>query len=163
MAHTIFLKIPDVTGQATTSGFDKGEMDILNYGWGVSNHNSDIANATGASVGIGHCHEITFTKDFDAASATLEKFCQEGKHITGDVILTHVRAGGDSQAKFIELTLSGSMLTNWTISASEDGKPIESFTMAIAKYKYKTFKQKDDGSEESGPEFGWDVKTGTPV
>jgi len=168
MANTLFLKIPNITGSATTTGFDAGEIDLGSFSWGAMNANSDIANATGASAGIGTYGEFSFTKELDTASAALLKHCLSGKHITDAIVLTATRSGGDDTAKpvkYLEIKMTKSMITSWTVSGAggEGGgyaKPQESFSIATAKFEMEVFKQGDDGSEASAGKVGQDAKTG---
>ena len=83
MANTLFIKIPNVTGSATTTGYDSGHIDLSSWAWSQSNPNTDIANATGQSAGIGQYHEFSFTKEMDTASAALQKLCLSGIFVPG--------------------------------------------------------------------------------
>lgn len=169
MANTLFIKIPNITGSATTTGYDQGHIDLGSMQWGAMNANTDIANATGTSAGIGTYGEFSFTKELDTASAALLKHCLSGKHITDDIVLTATRSGGDDTAapvRYLEITMTKSMITSYSISGQggEGGgyaKPSESFSIATAKFKMEVFKQGDDGSESSAGETGQDAKTGT--
>lgn len=157
MPSTALLKIPEIKGQSLTDGFPD-HIDLLSWGFDVHQNNTDITQSTGGTQGAGSSGFFSFNKKFDIATANLQKFCIAGTHIP-TIEIIQVRAAG-GQEKVLKYTLTKCVIVNWSISGQDQDLPYETFAIAAGHWKMETWKQKDDGTVETGPEAQWNNKTG---
>ena len=152
MAHTIFLKVPGVEGEAEDKGFE-AQIACLSYNFGLTNPVDRHK-----SVGEVQFQDLSISKMIDKGSSGLYKACCHGNEFSEPVILSCTRSAGDYVTPFLEITLHEAVVTNCNLGGSEGGGlPVEniSFTFGKIEFKYKT---EDDKQTEAT----WNLDTNTP-
>ena len=161
MAGDIFLDITGVKGESKKKDFED-KIEVESVSWGGSNPTSFATN-TGGGVGKVHLQDIHFTKPVDASSATLYKFCCNGKHI--DNATFTFRKAGEDPRKYLEIKMTNVMIASFSLSDSSGGGSLahESISLSYAKIEGKYFPQKEDGTLGEEQPFGWDVAGHQPA
>jgi type VI secretion system secreted protein Hcp len=158
MAVDMFLKLDGIKGESSDDKH-KGEIEILSYSWGVSQHST----AGKASAGGGRTtqradiSDFTITKTMDAASAKLFEHCATGQHIKEVTLALH-RAGGDKQ-QYAEYKLSDVIVSSYSPGASSGGDvPMENVSFNFSKIEMK-YTQVDPktGKATGNVSSGWDL------
>ena len=80
MSYAIFIKMDSITGESRDAKH-KGEIDVLSWSWGVTNHPSEIAGKVGAVSGKASSSDLNFSHSIDLASPSLIKACASGRHL----------------------------------------------------------------------------------
>ena len=126
--------------------------------WGAKSSGA-LFGAGGAGAGAGKVRvsELTITKPRGSASATLQMFVFNGKHIPKAEIRFY-KSGPSTQVPYLTITLEDVMITSWSISSDGEGIPKESFSLAFAKFKTEDAIMKADGTMEKLPAVGWDIQ-----
>ena len=60
MSYAIFIKMDSITGESRDAKH-KGEIDVLSWSWGVTNHPSEIAGKVGAVSGKSSSSDLVFS------------------------------------------------------------------------------------------------------
>jgi len=158
MSSDMFLELDGVDGESKDKTF-AGKIDIFSFSWGASNSGS---GGWGGGSGTGKVNVTDFSvmKKTDKSSATLAKFCANGKHIaTGKV---HIRkAGGDAPLEYLKYEFDEVFISSWQISDSSGGSDVasESVSLNFSKVKMTYGMQSDTGADEASPEVTINVKT----
>ncbi|CAN5802874.1 type VI secretion system receptor/chaperone Hcp [soil metagenome] len=156
MAANFFLKIGDISGEATQSGFD-GQIEVLNYNWAVSQPGG-FSYAGGGGVAQANIHDLTISFRMCSASPKFMEACASGKHFD-DAVLTCLRAAGDQAEKYLEITLTDVMIASYQTGAGGDEFPVETIGLNFAQIKEEYFKQNDQGVAESAGSGQWNQLT----
>ena len=88
------LKIETVKGESADAKH-KGEIDILNYRWGVKNKYHRWHRNQWRRRGEAQFNELVITKRIDAASPLLFKACASGQHF--QLLTLVIREAGGKQ------------------------------------------------------------------
>lgn len=92
MAQDMFIKIEGIEGESPDASH-KNEIQVLSWGWGVSQH-SNMHSGSGGGSGKATVNDFNFKHYFDKASPNLLSYCLTGKHIK-NIQFTVRKAGGD--------------------------------------------------------------------
>lgn len=164
MAFDAFIKIEGVPGESTDDKH-KGEIEILNYGFGASQPQSGTASSSG-NLGTSRVNiqNFSFTHHLDVASAKLFEYCCNGT-VAPTAVISLCRAGGEKQ-KYMEYKLSDVVVTS--VGRGGDAKgdedvPIESVTLAFGKVEMVYKKLGMDGKPAGNHSAGWDLKANAKV
>ena len=163
MAANMFVKISDIPGDATEGGHDKWIV-IQSCNWDVerSVEMTDIG-----STQRGHANtnfgRVEVTSQMGIASNKLMTSCANGT-VRPDITIHWCRSGDDAGAgleAYSIWTLYNVMIDKYAISASEDGIPEETWTLAYTsiEHEYKSTDQKS-GKLKTENKFLWNVQTG---
>ncbi len=159
MAQDIFLKLEGVEGESQDSKH-KGWIDVYSFSLGLSNMG---AGHTGGGSGAGKADitDISLSKQVDKSSATLYKFCYQGKHIKkGSVVFR--KAGGENPVEYLKYDMDEVFITSiQTSDSSGGGIANESLSLNFSKIKMTYKMQEDTGSEGAAPFVEIDVKQHT--
>lgn len=160
MAFDAFLKIDGIPGESTDDKH-KDWIEILSYGWGVSQPSSGAASTGGgASAERADFQDFTISKTIDKASPKLFLACADGTHIK-EVKLELCRAGGDKM-KYMEYKLSDCMIGIAAPSGASGGGealPTEEISFSYGKVEMTYTQQKRaDGSGGGNVAAGWDLE-----
>jgi type VI secretion system secreted protein Hcp len=132
-----FLKIKGVDGESTDEKH-KGEIELLSFSFGATNHVSIGSASGGAGAGRVAMSEFNFQKKIDKASAVLLQSCCTGAHF--DTVTLTCRKAGKEQQQFLTIVL-----------------PSDSVSLAFGKIKFEYKEQKPDGSLGGAIIGGWDL------
>lgn len=157
MAVEIFMKIPDVDGEASAKGHEK-EIEIFSFSLGASNPSS-VATGGGSGAGKVDISSISLHKQVDLSSAKLFLNCCRGKHFD-TATLTVREAGGDAPVEYWKMDMKQVFIdsVNWGAAAG-GGKPTETVSVSFAECKFTYWSQDEKGGKKEKAEAGWNVKT----
>ncbi len=155
MSSDFHIKFDGVKGEATHKDH-KGEIELLSWSWGVSQHSGSMSGG-GSGKGKAVPGDFSFTHLYDAASPVLAKQCVSGKHF--DTVKLTARKAGQDQHIFLVLTMKEVFISSVAPSGSHGGDLVESVscTYKDIEFSYKT--QRPDGSMGGEVKFGWNVAT----
>ncbi len=155
MAVDMFMKIPGVEGEAR-DGTHKGEIDVLAWGWGMTQSGSAHIGGGGGSGKV-DVHDLSFTKYIDKSSPDLMLACCSGKHYT-DAKLT-VRKAGENPLEYIIITMQDVLVAGITTGGSGgDDRLTENVRLNFAKVKLDYTEQTQSGAAGAKPKMGWDIE-----
>ena len=155
MAVDMFMKIPGVEGEAR-DGTHKREIDVLAWGWGMTQSGSAHIGGGGGSGKV-DVHDLSFTKYIDKASPDLMLACCSGKHYT-DAKLT-VRKAGENPLEYIIITMQDVLVSGITTGGSGgDDRLTENIRLNFAKVKVDYTEQTQSGAAGAKPKMGWDIE-----
>ena len=154
----MFVEVDGVKGQTGDREFPDA-IRALEWSWGMNQvalpYATDIVRNK-ASVNF---QELTFTHYLDVATPSLMRLCANGKPIP-EVSLTLRAAGRDGPVNFVEITLSGVMVSNITTSATPSDVT-EQVSLRFAKVEFKYILQRPDGTKAGPVPFQWNLATNT--
>jgi type VI secretion system secreted protein Hcp len=159
MAVDMFLDLDGVKGESKDKEF-KDKIDIFSFSLGISNAGAGHYGG-GSGAGKAQITDVSIGKLVDKSTATLYKFCYQGKHIaTGKI---HVRkAAGDSPLEYLEYDMDEVFITSVQTSDSAGGGIAnESIALNFSKIKMTYKMQADTGGDEASPEVTINVKENT--
>jgi len=150
----LFLKLTDVDGESQDDTHS-GEIEIQSWSWGESQSGTMSSGGGGGSPQM-NIQDMSVSKYMDKSSATLAKFCANGKHVD-EGILTVRKAGEDPQ-EFLIITMNDIVISSYQTGSGGDALPMESLSLNFAQVKMEYKPQKEDGSLDAGIEMTIDVK-----
>lgn len=154
MATDTHIKFDGVDGEATHTDH-KGEIELLSWGWGVSN--ASVITGGGSGKGKADPRPMVFTHRYDKASPVLAKKCAQGVHFK-DVTLT-ARKSGEGQKDFLKIVMKEVYITSVSAGGGEGGDVIEEVSMSYGDINFSYKAQDDKGAMGGDVKFGWNVKT----
>ena len=153
MAVDYFLKIDGVPGESTDNKH-KNEIEVVAFSFGATNQ---AGPTYGGGAGKAQVQDFHFTMRVNKASPKLMLACVKGEQLK-TAILTVRKAGKDQQEflvyKLTEVTVSSFQ----TGGGSGDAIPMDSVSLAFAKFELEYRPEKADGSLGQAIKTGWDLK-----
>jgi type VI secretion system secreted protein Hcp len=157
VAESWFLKIDGIEGESTDVSH-KDEIDVLSWSWGVS-HPSPVGGSGGGGAGKAAFQDFHFVSRISKASPMLFLACASGTHHK-TAALSGVRTAAKSKsAEFLTYKLSDVVVTSDQHSGSDDGVPIEQFSLNYSKIEVTYTPQLASGKVAAPVRAGFDVKT----
>ena len=171
MPFDAFLKIDTVKGESADAKH-KGEIDILNFHWGLTNAASIGSATSGAGSGKVKFNEFTIIKQTDAATPALFKACATGAHFPNATLV--IRKAGGTQLEYLTMKFSTVFVVGIKSRGPDSpllpgaGKlkdatqgdnqlPTEEITFVYGKLQVQYQPQGSDGGAQGGPVLaGWD-------
>ena len=171
MPFDAFLKIDTVKGESADAKH-KGDIDVLNFHWGLTNATTIGSATSGAGAGKAKFNEFTIIKQTDAATPALFKACASGQHLQSASLI--IRKAGGTQLEYLTIKFgtvfvvsiksrgpkspmlpAGDELQEATSSA--DLLPTEEITFVYGTLHVQYQPQGSDGAARGGPVLaGWD-------
>jgi type VI secretion system secreted protein Hcp len=147
MAVDAFLKIDEVKGESVAGGHE-GEIDLLSWGWGLS-QSGTMHRATGGGAGKVDVQDLVFTHFVDSATPNLMLYCSNGKHFT-KAVLTAQKAGGKAMPYFT-ITMEQVIVTA-VEPGSEPGDELvkETVKLNFSKFTVSYQHQDEKGAKKGG-------------
>ncbi len=162
MAVDYFLKLDTIDGESKDNTHSK-EIEIISWSWNEAQQGTFGQNS-GAGSGKVNMGDMSFSMMCCKASTPMMAACASGKHLSGGAILTCRKAAGDTPVEYMKITLKPVMITSYQTGGSSGAEiPIDSFTLNYATIKIEYKGQKDDGTAENAPAFGWDLEKNTKM
>ena len=162
MAFDAFLKIDGIQGESTDDKH-KDWIEVLSYGWGVSQPASATASsAGGASHQRADFNDFSIAKAMDKASPKIALSCASGT-VAKTVTLELCRSGGD-KVKYMEYKLANVIISSVSIGGGGGGEVSESLSFNYGKIEWVYTQQKrEDGSGGGQVAAGWDLQLNKKV
>jgi type VI protein secretion system component Hcp len=172
----ILVHIDGVNGDATLTGYAKGDANHKETGWfvaesfgfGVEREMKESGEKGGTedlNIGVGELQECTISKSMDRASAKLAQFAINGNSL-GTAIIDFVQtAGGSPTGKpmcYLRYMLERCFIKSWSTSGSGDERPTEDVAFYYNKIAFQYMATKDGKTFENGGEMTWDNVRGEP-
>ncbi|SRR5208282_3376584 len=156
MASDMFLDLDGIEGESKDKDF-KDKIDIFSFSVNLNNAGAGHYGG-GSGAGKANISDFTIGKLVDKSSATLYKFCYQGKHIATGTI--HIRkAGGDSPVEYLKYEMSEVFISNVSTSDSAGGGIAnETISLNFSKVKMTYKMQADTGGDAASPDVTIDVK-----
>ncbi len=159
MAVNAYLYVDGVTGPSTSK---TGFIDILSFSWGVSQHSTYGAGASGkeAKAGRADFTNLSIMKVLDATSPLLFNFCSSGTVIAKVYILYDKPVGKDStvQGDYFRIFLADALITSLQLSGSSEN-PTESVSFAFQSVEIAYKAEQDDGTLAAAVPKGYNLET----
>lgn len=163
MAANIFLQISDIPGDATeTNHVDWIVLNSVQFGMSRPVNMADLG-----SLQRGHANanfqEIIVTTELGKAATKLMASVANGT-VRPEITLEQCRAGDaadEGLAAYLIWKIKDSMITSYSVSGSEHGVPMESWTIAYRKIEveYKATDPTTNALSTAGT-FKWNLETG---
>jgi type VI secretion system secreted protein Hcp len=156
MAIDMFLKIATINGETTDKAFaEKKAIDVLAWGWGVSNSGTTHMGGGGGS-GKANFQDISITKYVDSASHALLAGCATGEHF--DTASLHVRKAGKTQQEYITIEMSEVLITSVSTGGSGgEDRLTENISLNFAAVKFSYKPQKPNGELGDALPFTYNI------
>jgi len=155
VAVNAYLKIEGVDGPSTSK---TGFIDILSFSWGVSQHTTYGAGASGkeSKAGRADFSNLTIMKVLDKTSPLLCDHCATGD-ILKDVFILYDKPVADSQQDYFRIYLKDALITSVQLSGSNEN-PTESISFAFQAVEVAYRPEKDDGTLDAAIRKGFDLE-----
>ena len=153
-----FLKIEGIDGESTDSKH-KDWIEVLSYGWGVTQPTSAASTAGSATSARASFGDLSITKLLDKSTPKLFLACANGEHLK-KVTLELCRAAGEDKAKYMEYIMEEVVVSNVSIGGSGDELPVESVSFNYGNIKQNYYKTDRATGKEAGlaGSAGWSLK-----
>ncbi|KAE9651313.1 type VI secretion system tube protein Hcp [Pseudomonas fluorescens] len=157
MAVDMFLKLGDIKGESRDQAH-RDEIDITNWGWGLSQTGS-MHSGTGGGSGKADFANLNLTKPLDKSSPNLMMACATGKHYPEAKLVVR-KAGGASPVEYLVITLKEVMVVSYSTRAeTADDVLYDSIALNFATVDVSYQPQKADGTKDGGAvKFGWNIR-----
>lgn len=162
MAVDMFLKLGDIKGESRDQAH-RDEIDITNWGWGLSQTGSMHSGTGGGSCKADFAN-LNLTKPLDKSSPNLMMACATGKHYPEAKLVVR-KAGGASPVEYLVITLKEVMVVSYSTRAeTADDVLYDSIALNFATVDVSYQPQKADGAKDGGPvKFGWNIRQNVKV
>ncbi|MEX5627554.1 Hcp family type VI secretion system effector [Pseudomonas marginalis] len=162
MAVDMFLKLGDIKGESRDQAH-RDEIDITNWGWGLSQTGS-MHSGTGGGSGKADFANLNLTKPLDKSSPNLMMACATGKHYPEAKLVVR-KAGGASPVEYLVITLKEVMVVSYSTRAeTADDVLYDSIALNFATVDVSYQPQRADGAKDGGPvKFGWNIRQNVKV
>jgi len=162
MVVDMFLKLGDIKGESRDQAH-RDEIDITNWGWGLSQTGS-MHSGTGGGSGKADFANLNLTKPLDKSSPNLMMACATGKHYPEAKLVVR-KAGGASPVEYLVITLKEVMVVSYSTRAeTAEDVLYDSIALNFATVDVSYQPQKADGAKDGGPvKFGWNIRQNVKV
>jgi type VI secretion system secreted protein Hcp len=158
MAVDMFINMgPKIKGETKDSAqAGAGDIDVLAWSWGMS-QSGTFHQGGGGGAGKVNVQDLSFTKWIDKATPAIMLHCCGGTHI--DEMKLLCRKAGETQNKYIEITLKRCIITSVSTGGSGgEDRLTENVTVNFAEVKFEYFMQDNTGKTSSGGICGWNIE-----
>jgi type VI secretion system secreted protein Hcp len=121
-----------ITGDVTATGWENWiELNSFQFGTGrgISSPTGGSADRESSAPSVS---EVTVTKDQDSSTGPLLTAALQGEGVT--VIIDFVKTSQGQLVKFMEYTLTNTMISGWSTSSGGD-RPNESISLNFTKFQ----------------------------
>src|SRR5260370_1432607 len=142
MNISVFLQLDGVQGEATAI-FHEGDIEVIDWGWGVSNTAALQMKSSEASAHT-EGDDLTITKGIDTASKTLIQNCALGTHITKGRLTCEKNDGGERLA-YLVIEFEDLKVMSVKTAKGADQVKTEDVVFKYAKFKISYGQQLNTG------------------
>ncbi len=154
MADDIYAKFGSIKGESTDDKYkDQSSLDSIAHN--LTNQSSgDRSTGGGGAKSIATHGEVTFTKNFDAASPGLIKACLTGEHM--DIEISLCRQSGSDKQEFLKYEFTDAYISALDHnSLGGDGGVGEVGTINYGTIKWTYDKTDSKGKSKGKMEASW--------
>jgi type VI secretion system secreted protein Hcp len=150
-----FLRLDGIKGESIDSAH-KGEIEILNWSWSLTNSGS-AHYGQGMGSGKVQVGDIHILKRVDSSTPILMKACTTGQHI-GTGTLT-VRKSGGKALEYFKVDI-GNILVSSVRPSSDPNSPqlLEDVALNFGTFQVTYTPQDTQGSGGATVDFGYDIQ-----
>jgi len=162
---SIYLKLPNVTGPVTRSGFT-GDIELTAYSQSVTNSTSGGSSGGGSGREQVNCGAINISKLVDVTSQDFLEYVTRGTVIhTATVYFTGNNANATTPRYTIVLTnVRVSSVSQGDMASNTGGLGImENISLVAEKFQVTYATSNPDGARGNTETYGWDCLTNTPT
>ena len=149
MSSNMFIqfKTPDIAGEAADSTHTN-QIQVLSWSHSFNQPTSPTRTSAGSgTVEQANHSDFSFTKYTDAATDDLLKMCWSGKQIGSAIFQAHRSDGSDAAIKYLEVEMTGVIVSNVSIGGGTGDVPTETITLSYGAVTYNYIQQKSaDGT-----------------
>ncbi|MEG1610742.1 MAG: type VI secretion system tube protein Hcp [Bilophila sp.] len=156
MSTNTFLKLGDIEGESTISGFEK-QIELVNFNNQFHQPTAPIRSSTGPTTGQAVHSMMNFTKYLDSSSPNICKALWSAK-ILDSVVITCCRMDNDTPIKFLEIAMENVVVAGYDLQGGGD-LPYEVISLNYATIKYTYIRQKEEGGPDGNIAASHDLKT----
>ena len=149
-------------GETTDNWFSKKKaLEVLSFGFGVSQAETSGSGSTGASAGKAKFEEFTIEKYVDLASVPLYNACTAGAHFPS--IMLAVRKAGGTNLLYLQYIFRMVFVTgiNWSGGGGEEA-PKETIKFKFGAMGIQYIQQTASGGEGTKIQGLWSTTTNKP-
>jgi len=149
-------------GETTDNWFSKKKaLEVLSFGFGVSQAETSGSGSTGASAGKAKFEEFTIEKFVDLASVPLYNACTAGAHFPS--IMLAVRKAGGTNLLYLQYIFRMVFVTgiNWSGGGGEEA-PKETIKFKFGAMGIQYIQQTASGGEGTKIQGLWSTTTNKP-
>ena len=157
----IFLKIDDLPGSSTTTGFE-AQIGLLSMSHGLSLNCFAGGGTEGRTSGVCNHNDISVTKVMDQNSVKFNEFCCNVKTIP-EAVITVTRQEGEQLHPLVIYTITEVLVSSYSMSASSGGNPVETVTLNYSTIKWEFTEQNTDGTVLGSVAASWDLQKNAPA
>ncbi len=157
---SIFLKIAELEGSATSVGFE-GQIGLLSMSHGLSLDCFSGGGTEGRTSGVSRHNDVVFTKVMDKNSVKFNEFCCNVTPVP-ETVFTITRQKGDKLEPLVIYTLTDVLVSSYSVSAGQ-GNPVETVSFNYSTIKWEFTEQNTDGTKSGNVSASWDVQKNTPA
>lgn len=159
MSQDIFIKFDGIEGESQDAQH-KGEIEVLSWGWGCSQH-SNMHQGSGGGAGKATVDDFSFEHYIDRASPNLLSYCLSGKHIKNVKFIIR-KAGGDP-LEYLTISFSDVIITRLTNTGSsqEEVRAREQVSFSFTAVTEDYVMQNAEGTKSGAVTVSYNVKSNT--
>ena len=156
MSYAIFIKMDGIAGESTDAKH-KGEIDVLSWSWGLTNHPSETVGKVGGAAGKSIPSNLIFSHRIDLASPSLIKACASSRYLREAVVT--VQKSGPEPQQFLLVKLYDVLVKSVETGVDTlENSITENVAISFSRIEFVYKEQKPDGRPGSGSKVIWDVK-----
>ncbi|MDD5461299.1 MAG: type VI secretion system tube protein Hcp [Methylococcales bacterium] len=157
MATNTYMQIDPIKGESTDDAH-KDWVEVLNFSHGLSQPSSGASGTGGRSAARADFSALNITKLVDKASADLNQYCANGKHIAKLALEVCLESG--SKVCVWKCELENLMVSSVQVSGGGSDRPVESvsFVYDIISWTYTAVKNDGSAGDKAGPKK-WNLQT----
>lgn len=159
MSYEIFIRLSSITGESK-DGKHRGEIDVLNWNWGVTTPPAADGAGPGKASGKAAPSNLNFTHRIDLASPSLIGACALGKQLKDGEIT--VETTGRDPKTILLVKLSNIIVTSveTCVDKLADGLT-ENVALSFAKIECVYNELDPEGVIRNTSKFSWDIENNT--
>lgn len=160
MSDSIFMKVSDMEGSASSVGFEK-QIGLYSLNHSLNLNCFAGGGTEGRTSGVCNHSDISITKVMDKNSIKFNELCCNATPISS-IEITVCRQEGKKLEPLVVYKLTDSLISSYNVSCGGGGNPTESLTFNYAKIEW-TFQEQDaKGSKLGKTSATWDLQKNTP-
>ena len=161
MASNLYLVISGVEGESTIVGVgEEGAkpMEVLNFSYSCFQPVSEARSGTIHTSGRANHGTVNFSKYTDNATSDICNAMWTGKTFATATLSAFINDGKDV-IKYLVITLSNVVFTNYSIHCGGNSLAGEEISMTFSKIQFDYLPQKQESESGGNRSASWDLTT----